>query len=185
MNSLLVLLLICTQAYGQDKQVQAVEKLFSIFDPVKTKKGKQVFTVDACKIPQKKLMELTLLRKPVKASFKFMKGCDVQGEVELQVTKPFPVHLKVRNLEKYTNVTFNSTLSVGTVDEGIGYKVELNDGNLSSSASSVLFRGFYHYIVSLGDSAKGPKSEAGEIFIDSIDGEKVSYKKLLGKGTTN
>ncbi len=161
----------------------AIEKLFAIFDPVKKANAKQVFTVDSCKIPQKQLMELALLRQPVKANFKFSKGCDVEGSVELHVAKPFPVSLKVRNLDKYTLVNFNSTLSVGSVEQGIGYKIELNDGNLSGQKSSVLFSGVYNYIVTLGES-NGPKAqEGGELRIQSIDGKKVSFTKLLGKGT--
>lgn len=176
-------LIACSACFA--KPEDSVEKLFSIFDPVKKKNQKQVFSVDACKIPQKKLMELAFLRQPIKASFKFMKDCDVEGEVELHVSKPFPVLLKVRNLDKYTSVRFNSTLSVGSVDEGIGYKVELSDGNLSSSKSNVQFKGFYNYIVSLDESKGASNSEGGELYIDSIDGKKVSFTKLLGKGKSN
>ncbi len=181
----LILTLSMGPAFAQDKEMAAIEKLFSIFDPVKKGNVKSVFTVDACKIPQKKLMELALLRQPVKTSFKFMKGCDVEGEVELHVSKPFPVTLKVRNLDKYTQVKFNSTLSVGSVDQGVGYKVELNDGNLVGSKSSVLFKGVYNYIISLGETNKSDTQDGGELTIHSIDGKKVTFTKLIGKGTSN
>lgn len=168
--------------FAQEKQMAAIEKLFAIFDPIKKGNSKQVFTVESCKIPQKTLLELALLRKPVKASFKFMKGCDVEGEVELHVAKPFPVSLKVRNLDIYTTVKFNATLSVGGVDQGVGYKIELNEGNLVGPKSNVLFTGVYNYIVSIGETNKPGTDQGGELTILSIDGKAVRFTKLLGSG---
>ena len=167
--------------YANEKQMDAVEKLFSIFNPSKKSAQKQTFSVETCKIEQKTLMELALLRRPVKTSFKFAKGCDVEGEVELQVSKAFPVQLKVRNLDQYTKVLFTSTLTIGTVEEGIGYKVDLTQGNLSGAKSSVLFQGFYNYIIGIDSSSKASKSEGGEIVIESIDGKKVAITKVLSR----
>jgi hypothetical protein len=174
--------LLVPSSFAQDKQMAAIEKLFAIFDPIKKGTSKQVFTVESCKIPQKTLLELALLRKPVKASFKFMKGCDVEGEVELHVAKPFPVSLKVRNLDKYSHVKFNSTLNVGNVNQGVGYKIELTEGNLSEPKSSVLFTGVYNYIVAIGETNKPGTEQGGELTILSIDGKAIRFTKLLGAG---
>lgn len=182
---LALFLLFFPTSFAHEKQMAAIEKLFSIFDPVKKAKAKEVFSVESCKIPQKKLMELALMRRPVTASFKFMKGCDVEGEVELHVAKPFPVFLKVRNLEKYTSVKFNSTLNVGSVGEGVGYKIDLNEGNLLGQKSSVLFSGVYNYVLTLGEATKPAAEQGGELKITSIDGQPVAFTKLLGKGVAD
>lgn len=61
------------------------------------------FSVDSCRIPKMKLVQLFLQKKQFTHKFRFSEGCDVEGDVTFS-REPFLVDLKLKNTGNYNRV---------------------------------------------------------------------------------
>jgi hypothetical protein len=161
-----------------DNDVNVIEHLFSIFTP-RSKSVKGKFSTQNCKIPESKLMEMFFLRKKIHQKFVFSDQCDVQGDVALTVSEPFPVKLRGRNLQGVSDVNFVLNMQTQTDPSGIKLNLDASQGLLYKPTHKVYFSGQYYYLFNITNSEEKNNNAGGEVVIEKINDKIVGLKKKI------
>lgn len=142
-------------------------------------KGTEKFRVDKC--PKKKINwgNVMLMRETTTLTYKFMNGCDIQGEITPKFLQPFPANLELRNIASYSKVVTVNKITADLQSVPI-MNLEMREGVLSGK-HKVKFEVDYQLQIDPMSSKPVEKNLGGVVRILEIDGKetKISEKIMV------
>ena len=139
--------------------------LIMLFD-----QSKDNFKIKGC---NKFSLQPTDLFQILKYRTTFNKNCDLEGEVNLRLLTPFPVNMKVKNLDSYKNLEATAKISLG-LEQPPRILGELSRAQLNGK-DTIYFNAFYS-----GEVIPGKKIEVkpGSEVIKIVVYDKNFSKKI-------
>jgi hypothetical protein len=137
------------------------------------------FSVEKCEKYKINWMDVIFMRKSTPLVYTFKPGCDIEGTVYPTVIKPFTTDLKLKNLQNFTHLLSENTITASLEAEPI-MNLAVRSAKLTGEKGVVKFEA--DYAVKIDPMKKGdPVSEnlGGEIRITEIYGKAVSIKEKI------
>jgi hypothetical protein len=161
----------------KDLKIKQAEKAYnsfiSILIPTHKIKHKTKFKTKGCNFDGKKLATLILFNKKMTHKFKFGKDCDLEGNYSPQMTKPFPVEFKVRNLDGFNRIKMTMQIKVLKAKEFI-VEIAAIKSILLNEKSEAKFKFEYQVMLDVFSQKVNPRG--GKIQLLSINGKKYKNK---------
>jgi hypothetical protein len=140
------------------------------------------FSTSKCEKYQINWMEVLLMKDSSSITFTFKDGCDIEGVVRPRVLAPFPINLKLKNLQDFHSLKSENKIT-STLEEKPILNLEIRSAILSSSKGSILFEADYSVRINpLKKKDMIEENIGGEIRLLEIDGKKVKIiEKIMLK----
>jgi hypothetical protein len=184
--ALLFFLFIPTLYAASEKEVTEVkESLRALMHPLLPGKSKSpaqaktTFSVEKCEKHKINWMDAILMKDTKVLNYSFRPGCDIEGGVTPKILLPFPVDLKLRNLEDYTRLETVNKINASLESKPL-MKLEIRSGTLTGSKGKILFEADYNVrIEPMKGSNPIDENLGGELRITEIFGKKVLIKEKI------
>lgn len=137
------------------------------------------FSVEKCEKYKINWMDVIFMRKSTPLIYTFKPGCDIEGTVYPTVIKPFTTDLKLKNLQNFSHLISENTITASLESQPI-MNLAVRSAKLTGAKGVVKFEA--DYAVKIDPMKKGdPISEnlGGEIRITEIYGKAVSIKEKI------
>lgn len=159
----------------QDPKLEETKKVLQTLLPFNKKGAKSAFTIDKCKIDQKKWMMLLVARQPFTEKITFNQFCNIQGQYTAKMEVPFPVKFELQKLENFDQVSFNFLIKL--IYEPVPMiKIYMQNGKLKGKSDTIIFDLEYEAEIDPLSKEFIKKDKGGFITIHSINGKKVKQK---------
>jgi hypothetical protein len=136
------------------------------------------FQLDACEKHKINWPSVILQRETPTLTYTFREGCDVQGTINPRPFQPFPIDLKLKNLERFDRIQATSTVTAELEANPI-LRLQLREGAISGKSSRALFEADYGVRVSPGEGRTVSENLGGELRISEINGKKVTINEKI------
>lgn len=191
MKSILILaLFICCMPVEANELEDVRQSLKALLNPILQKPNQKlskaaaqsvlkVFSVENCEKYKINWMDVILMKDSAVLSYTFKPGCDVEGTIRPAVLKPFPVDLKLKNLQSFTRLESENRIT-SSIESMPVMNLEIRSASLGGKRGKILFEA--DYAVRLNPLKKeNPVEEnmGGQIRITEIYGKKVSLKENI------
>ena len=112
-------------------------------------------------------------------TYTFKEGCDIEGELQPMILKPFFIDLKLKNLNSFNRLKAENKITAGLEEKPILF-LEIRSAEMMGPKGVVKFEA--DYAVRIDPLKKNnviEKNLGGEIRIKEIYGKSVSIKKKI------
>lgn len=161
-------------------QTQIKSLLKSLFPFISANKSSVIKTHN-CKIDKQKWTMLLLTQQTFKQTFKFAKGCDLDGTIHPKLNAPFPINLKVRKLKNYQSIKALGKISLDYKEEAV-LSVELKKAHVTGKKSAKFDIDYAVVIDPLSEKII-KKHKGGSLHIKSLNGKAINKKIKLTKAS--
>jgi hypothetical protein len=168
------------QVYEAKATVKAlIQPLLPRSGNKKTQNSAGKFRIDQCEKHKVNWTDVLLMRQTVTLSYRMKAGCDLEGDITPRVLQPFPVKLKLRNLESYENAETQAKINASFESKPI-MMLELREGTLTGGKGMVRFEADYQVRINpLNQAHPLEENLGGELRITEINGEKVNLREKI------
>lgn len=148
-----------------------------IFGAVRSGKFK---TAGCSRVSGEKWVAFLLLGTPIRHTYQFGKGCDVQGAVEIK-RDPFPVDVAVRNLgeAKRLKGTVVPDFDGSFKTKQIRIDVKMPDSKLEKDKKAEYMKFDAEYKMVMGFDGRPKENSGGEVRVKSYAGKPVDIVERL------
>lgn len=171
-----------TQKKSIDEAIQSVKALVQPLlmggkNGIKHRPGK--FTVEKCEKHKVDWTAVLLRQSSAALTFTFKEGCDIEGTITPAVFTPFPIELKLKNLDEFNQLVTTSKIT-SSIESKPVLLLELTEGQLKGAKGVVKFQANYQVRVNPIEKAR-PIDEnlGGELKISEIFGNRVQIKECI------
>ena len=186
MTVIIATLLVSYAGYASDETAAAKKSIKALLEPILQKelKGPKTvlkdFSVEKCEKYKINWMNVILMRKEAALTYTFKPGCDIEGTINPTVIKPFPVDLKLKNLDEFNRLQSENKITATLEAEPV-LNMAVRSASITSTKGLVKFEADYAVKINPLKQGKGMISEnlGGEIRISEIYGKKVSIKEKI------
>ena len=124
-------------------------------------------------------MDVLLMKDSSTISFTFKPGCDIDGVIRPKVMVPFPIDLKIKNLQDFHSLKSENKLT-STLEEKPVLNLEVRSAILTSSKGTILFEADYSVRIDpLKKKDMIEENIGGEIRVLEIYGKQVKIKEKI------
>ena len=156
------------------QQASAIISVFKLFQSSDAKNEilakNPDFSVKSCpKVPPQQWAQLLLMQQPVPYKTQFAPGCDIEGNVTIGL-KPFPVHVKFRNLKDVHEIkmTLHIKITPKMEQQGIEISFQSSNGKLLNKKTTS-FSGEFKSMLQLNGKPLKPATGFLKIGSQKID----------------
>jgi hypothetical protein len=175
----------CTGTAATEAE-EAKKSIRALIEPILQKEQKDPktvlkdFSVEKCEKYKINWINVILMRKEAALKYTFKPGCDIEGTVNPTVIKPFPVDLKLKNLDHFNRLQSENTITASLETEPV-LNLAVRTASLTGAKGIVKFEADYAVKINPLKQKKEMISEniGGEIRITEIYGKKVSIKEKI------
>ena len=185
MKLLFLVLLISSNTYAQNeveeakKSIQALIQLLIPKKSVDEKHKTREFSLEKCEKYQINWLDVLLMKKSSKMTYTFKEGCDIEGELQPMILKPFFIDLKLKNLNSFNRLKAENKITAGLEEKPILF-LEIRSAEMMGPKGVVKFEADYAVRIDpLKKNNMIEKNLGGEIRIKEIYGKSVSIKKKI------
>lgn len=165
---------------------EAKKSIRALLEPILQKELKDPktvlkdFSVAKCEKYKINWMNVILMRKEAALIYTFKPGCDIEGSINPTVLKPFPVDLKLKNLDHFNRLQSENKITATLEAEPI-LNMAVRTATLTGAKGVVKFEADYAVKINPLKQKREMISEniGGEIRISEIYGKKVSIKEKI------
>lgn len=183
---LLTAILMSSSALAATEAEEAKKSLRALIEPILQKELKDPktvlkdFSVEKCEKYKINWMNVILMRKEAALTYTFKPGCDIEGSINPMVIKPFPVDLKLKNLDHFNRLQSENKITATLEAEPI-LNLAVRSATLTGAKGIVKFEADYAVQINPLKEKKEiiSKNIGGEIRITEIYGKKVSIKEKI------
>lgn len=186
MKTLFLLALLITQPIlAKNETEEAKKSLKALIEPILQRQIKDPkaalgeFSVEKCEKHKINWMDVILMRESAALTYSFKPGCDIEGTVNPTVIKPFPVDLKLKNLQNFTRLESENKITP-TIESMPIMNLAVRAAKLTGKNGLVKFEA--DYAVRINPMKKKNMVEenlGGEIRITEIYGKPVTIKEKI------
>lgn len=172
------------QAASQKEVQEAKASIQGLIAPIiqkssSNKSSTTTFTVKKCDKQKINWMDVILMRASRTLTYRFRPGCDIEGTITPAVFKPFPVDLKLKNLQNYHRLEAQNRITASLESKPV-MQLNLTEGVLTGAKGTVKFEADYQVVMNpLKKENPIEKNLGGEIRITEIFGKKVFIKEKI------
>ena len=185
MKLLFLVIFISSNTYAQNEVEEAkksIEALIQLLIPKKSideKHKAQNFSLEKCEKYQINWINVLLMKQSSKMTYTFKVGCDIEGEFQPMLLKPFFIDLKLKNLNSFIRLKTENKITVELEEKPILF-LEIRSAEMMGSRGVVKFEADYAVRINpLNKNNMLEKNLGGEIRIKEIYGKSVSIKKKI------
>lgn len=183
---LLTTLFISCAGIAATETEEAKKSLRALIGPILQKEVKDAkallkdFSVEKCEKYKINWMNIILMRKEAALIYTFKPGCDIEGSINPTVLKPFPVDLKLKNLDHFNRLRSENKITASLEAEPI-LNMAVRSATLTGAKGVVKFEADYAVKINPLKQNREMISEniGGEIRISEIYGKKASIKEKI------
>jgi hypothetical protein len=165
---------------------EAKKSIKALIEPILQKELKDPktvlkdFSVEKCEKYKINWMNVILMRKEAALTYTFKPGCDIEGSINPTVLKPFPVDLKLKNLDHFNRLQSENKIT-GSLEAEPLLNMAIRSATLTGAKGVVKFEADYGVRINPLKQKREMISEnlGGEIRISEIYGKKVSIKEKI------
>lgn len=182
---LLITISLVSTTFASTESEEAKKSLRALLTPILQKSVKDPkallkdFSVEKCEKYKINWMDVILMKKSTPMVYTFKPGCDIEGTVYPTVFKPFKTDLKLKNLQNFTHLISENTITA-TIESQPIMNLAIRSAKLTGEKGQVKFEA--DYAVQIDPMKKGDpvaKNIGGEIRITEIYGNAVSIKEKI------
>jgi hypothetical protein len=177
-------------ARGNDQLVAWVQTnvsdLLLALYPVPGSSNPDHFSLDHCRIPDARLVELVLkLRKVYNHKFAFGPGCDAQGSLDVQLNKITELDLRVRKISGVERLTGRAlfVVSKDSADGGLVQTTNISDAVAYDAKGGVFarFEILHHRKIGMNPAAFSVTTtdNKGKAHVTEFLGKPTQYEKIF------
>lgn len=171
--SLAILLTLSPVAQAAAKNISPVLQAF-IQELLQNRKASDYkdFSVKNC--PKHKIDWTSIIfrREKQNLTYKFAKGCDIDGTVAPQVLQDFPIDFQLRHLDDFQSIKGKAKLSPTIAAKPL-LRLDLSETEISSPKDKIKFSAYYETEINPLSKDVIGKHLGGKIFIETINGKAV------------
>lgn len=160
------------------KYAKAIQQLLGILSRQNSNLN-GTFVVSSCDKNPMAWIRMALTKSQQTFSYSFKDGCDVEGSFTGKFAAPFPMNMKLRNLNGFNQTNMEVTLDLKKGTRGLLYSFKAIKGLVQSDADKVDFEAWYEIEVNPMTGAGIQETQKGEITIVSVNGEAMNLKEKL------
>lgn len=183
---ILLSLVISLQALGTPESEEAKKSLKALIEPILQKSVKDPktvlgdFSVAGCEKYKINWMNVILMREEVMMKYSFKDGCDIEGIVYPKVFKSFPTDLKLKNLQNFTRIQSENTITTSIESKPI-LNLAIKSAQLTGAKGVVKFEADYRVKINPLKEKQEMIEEnlGGELRITEVYGKAVSIKEKI------
>lgn len=161
----------------------AKKSVVSLIQPLISESAKKPvalskFRVDKCPKTKINWSNVLLMRESPVLTYKFITGCDIQGEIRPKFLQTFPANLMLRNIDSYTKVETQNKITADLQTKPI-LNLEMREGLLSGK-HKVKFEVDYQLQVDPMESGKtATKNLGGTLRILEVNGKETKISEKI------
>lgn len=182
---LILTLIISSNVFSATESEEAKKSLKALIEPILQKPLKdpnallEDFSVEKCEKYKIDWMAVILMRKEAAMTYTFKPGCDIEGTVNPKVLTPFPVDLKLKNLQNFNRIQSENKIT-STIESEPIMNLAIRSARLTGAKGVVIFDADYKVRLDPTQKKNMVKENlGGEIRITEIYGKKVSIKEKI------
>ena len=111
-------------------------------------------------------------------TYKFVKGCDIDGTISPQVLTNFPIEFKIRNLDTFHTIKGEAKLGP-TLSMKPLLRLDLNQTEIRSIKDKIIFDAFYEAEIDPFSKQVIGKHLGGKIIVKELNGKKIKEELNL------
>lgn len=183
---LLAAMLMTSGAFAASEAEEAKKSIRALIEPILQKELKDPktvlkdFSVAKCEKYKINWMNVILMRNEATMKYTFKPGCDIEGEINPTVIKPFPVDLKLKNLDHFNRLKSENKITASLEAKPV-LNLAVRSATLTGARGIVKFEADYDVRIDPLKEKKDLISEniGGVIRITEIYGKKVSITEKI------